>query len=578
MSDELRKGALPPGVLRACLWLTSAAPTPLLVTEGPEHIVHYVNPAFLELVGAGVASPIGRPLVEVIPEVSDPARSRSLDLVYQTGEPRRTPDFMRVDPRRGERVFALCIWPVVEIEEEARNLVVEVRDITEKARELQRELEDAEEIRRTNERLVVTSVRMQELADEAETSRRRLALLAEAGRLLSASFDTSTMLPAVARLVVPSLGDVCAIDLLGGPGTVARTVIEPEESAGAMARMIACARVRTLELGAPLVCATDGEEDEEEEVDDDFAQELRARGFAFGLTIPLRSRARVQGVLTVLSRRSALDPADVTLAGELADRIAMALDRVDLYQRAVSAARAREELLATVSHDLRSPLHTILFSATLLERGSLSPTSEEGRHVGRIQRTAEYMQRLLRDLVDSAKIEAHRFLVDREPCPVASLVSDVVEMMLPLAANKSIRIEMDLDTSAAGAVIWLDRVRMAQVLTNLIGNAVKFTPESGSIVVRAERSPEELVLSVRDTGPGIPEEDRERLFDRFWQARRTAKLGAGLGLFIARGIVLAHGGTIWVESELGASSTFYVAIPAAPRPEVKEDTDSSAVA
>jgi PAS domain S-box-containing protein len=577
MSDELRKSALPPGVLRACLWLTSAAPTPLLVTEGPEHIVHYVNPAFLELVGTGVASPVGRPLVEVLPEVSDPGRRESLDLVYQTGEPRRTPDFMRVDPRRGERVFALCTWPVVETGEEARYLVVEVRDITEQARELRRELEDAEEIRRTNERLVVASVRMQELADEAETSRRRLALLAETGRLLSASFDTSTMLPAVARLVVPSLGDVCAIDLLGGPGTVARTVIEPEESAGAMARMIACARARTLELGDPLVCAIEGDSADEEE-DDDFAQELRACGFAFGLTIPLRSRARVQGVLTVLTRRSALDLADLTLAGEIADRIAMALDRVDLYQRAVSAARARAELLATVSHDLRSPLHTILFSAALLERGPLSPSSEEGRHVGRIQRTAEYMQRLLRDLVDSAKIEAHRFLIDREPCPVASLVSDVVEMMMPLAANKSIRIEMDLDTSAAGAVIWLDRVRMAQVLTNLIGNAVKFTPERGAIVVRAALRSEELVLSVRDTGPGIPEEDRERLFDRFWQARQTAKLGAGLGLFIARGIVLAHGGTIWVESELGASSTFYVAIPAAPRPDAKEDSDSSAVA
>ncbi len=450
-------------------------------------------------------------------------------------------------------------------------------DATEKDQELQRRLEDAEEIRRINERLVVASVRMQELAEEAETARGRLALLAEAGRLLSASFDTSTLLPAVARLLVPSLGDVCAIDLLGGTSTVARTVIEPDGSPGALERMITCARVRTLERGEPLVCVLEGDGADEEK-DDDFARELRALGFMFGLTIPLRSRARVQGVLLVLSRRSALDPADVTLAGEIGDRIAMALDRVDLYQKALSAARAREELLATVSHDLRSPLHTILFSAALLEKGSFAPSSHEGRHLDRIQRTAEYMQRLLRDLVDSAKIEAHRFLVDREPCPVAALVSDVVEMMLPLAANKSIRIEMDVDASAAGAVIWLDRVRMAQVLTNLIGNAVKFTPERGAIVVRAALRAEELVLSVRDTGPGIPEEDRERLFDRFWQARQTAKLGTGLGLFIARGIVLAHGGTIRVESELGASSTFYVAIPTAPRPEVKEGVEDSTVA
>lgn len=449
-------------------------------------------------------------------------------------------------------------------------------DATEKDQELQRRLEDAEEIRRINERLVVASVRMQELAEEAETSRRRLAILAEAGRLLSASFDTSTLLPALARLLVPSLGDVCAIDLLGGPSTVARTVIEPEEGASALERMLACARVRTLERGEPLVCVLDGDGADEEK-DDDVARELRALGFTFGLTIPLRSRARVQGVLIMLSRRSALDPADVTLAGEIGDRIAMALDRVDLYQKALSAARAREELLATVSHDLRSPLHTILFRAALLKKGSRAPSSPEGRHLDRIQRTAEYMQRLLRDLVDSAKIEAHRFLVDCEPCPVAALVSDVVEMMLPLAANKSIQIAMDVDASAAGAVIWLDRVRMAQVLTNLIGNAVKFTPEHGAIVVRAELRSEELVLSVRDTGPGIPEEDRERLFDRFWQARKTAKLGTGLGLFIARGIVLAHGGTIRVESELGASSTFYVTLPTAPSPESKEGVEASTV-
>jgi signal transduction histidine kinase len=440
-------------------------------------------------------------------------------------------------------------------------------DVTENASERPRGQEDAEEIRRINERLVVASVRMQELADEAETARRRLALLAEAGRLLGASFDAATLLPAVARLIAPGLVDVCAIDLLDGPCTVARTVIDPERSADALERVITCARARTLELGAPLICPIDSANRE----DDDLARALRALGFAFGLTIPLRPRDRVQGVLTVLSRRPALDPADLTVVGEIANRIAMAIDRVDLYQRAVSAASAREELLATVAHDLRNPLHTILFTTSLLERSLAAPASPAGRHLARIQRTAEYMERLLGDLVDSAKIEAHRFLVDRAPCPVAPLVSDVVEMMLPLAANKSIQIETALDDAATTAVVSLDRVRMAQVLTNLIGNAVKFTPERGAIVVRAALQAEELVLSVQDTGPGIPEEDRERLFDRFWQARQTAQLGAGLGLFIARGIVLAHGGTIRVESELGVSSTFHVSIPTAPSPAPAQD-------
>ena len=571
MTDGLSGGAPASSTLRAFRAMTSAAPTALLLTEGPEHLVCHANPAFLARLG-GAGSPLGHPLSEVLPEAADVTWRGLLDLVYRTGEPKQTPDFERVDPDQGARVFTLCIWPMDAVGEAITHLVVEARDVTDSARELQRRQESAEEIRRVNERLIVTGVRMQELADEAEMARRRLALLADAGRLLNDSFDSSTMLPAVARLLVPSLGDVCAVDLLCVPGAAAsRTVIEPEASAAAMARVIACARVCTLALGAPLHRALDDDDE-----DTDFAQELRALGFAFGLTIPLRSRARVQGVLTVLSRRRALDPADVTLAGEIADRIAMALDRVDLYQKAISAARAREEMLATVSHDLRSPLHTILFSAALLERRALSSSaSPEGRHLERIQRTAEYMQHLLRDLVDSAKIEAHRFLVEREPCEVATLVADVVEMMLPLAANKSIRIEVDLD-GTAGAVAWLDRVRMAQVLTNLIGNAVKFTPARGAVVVHASLRDEELLLSIRDTGPGIPEEDREHLFDRYWQARQTAQQGMGLGLFIARGIVLAHGGSIWVESELGVSSTFYVAIPTTPSPDPDKGADSAA--
>ena len=225
-------------------------------------------------------------------------------------------------------------------------------------------------------------------------------------------------------------------------------------------------------------------------------------------------------------------------------------------------------MIATVSHDLRSPLHTILFSAALLEKGALSTAAPEARHVERIRRTAEYMDHLLADLVDGAKIEEQRFLVDRAPGAVTPLVVDVVEMMQPLAANKSIRLETELDPTAAGAIIWMDRARMAQVLTNLLGNAVKFTPEGGAIVVRADLHEGALVLAVRDSGTGIPHEDLDHIFDRYWQARQTAQLGTGLGLFIARGIVTAHGGTIWAESEPGAGSSFFVSLPTSVVPDL----------
>jgi signal transduction histidine kinase len=278
-------------------------------------------------------------------------------------------------------------------------------------------------------------------------------------------------------------------------------------------------------------------------------------------------------VLTVLRRRGALDPLDVTTLDEIGGRIATAIERVDHYQKAVSAARAREELLSTVSHDLRSPLHTILFSLALLEKSAMSAAPHEARHLARIRRTAGYMQHLLADLIDTAKIEADRFLVDREPSAIAPLISDVVEMMLPLASRRSIRLETAVDAAAAGAIVLMDRDRMTQVLTNLLGNAVKFTPEHGSIVVGVERREGEVRLSVHDTGPGIPAKDLGRIFDRFWQARQTAQLGSGLGLFIARGIVLAHGGTIWAESAPGAGSTLYVTLPTAPPRELRNGAE-----
>jgi signal transduction histidine kinase len=561
MSDAPSEGLAPGDIVHAVRWLTARSPTPVLVTEGPRHLVRYANAAFVELLAASDAPPpTDRPFAEAFPEVPHEAGGALLDVVYATGEPARTPDFARTHPRKGPRVLAFCVWPALDEGGGPRRLVIEVRDGTDQAREIQRGRELAEETRAINERLVVAGVRMQELVDEAESARERLAILAEAGGLLGASIDIAVMVRAVARLLVTHLVDVCAVEILEGPGVEATTVVEPSVISPATERALACARAGIVG-GAPLdrvILASDG--------DDALARELRALGFASSLSIPLRSPTRRLAVLTVLDRRGGRDLADVTTCIEVADRVAMAIERVDHYQKAVSAARAREELLATVSHDLRNPLHTILFSLALVEKSARGRSPNDARHLARIRRTADYMQHLLADLVDSAKIEAHRFLVDRAPCAVAPLVADVVEMMQPLAASKSIHLETAIDADAAGAVVWMDRDRMTQVLTNLLGNAVKFTPERGAIVVRAERRGDEMRFSVHDTGPGIPREDLERVFDRFWQARKTAQLGSGLGLFIAQGIVLAHGGTIWAESDVGAGSTLHVALPASPGP------------
>ena len=557
MSDASSEVFPPREVLHALRWMTARSPTPLLVTEGPSHLVRHVNAAFLELFAVdGASAPTNRPFAEAFPELPLEVAGALLDLVYATGAPRQTPDFARVHPRRGARVLSLSIWPALDDGKGPRHLVVEARDGTEEAREIQRGRELAEETRRINERLVVAGVRMQELADEAERARERLAILADTGGLLGDSTDIAIMVSAVARLLASRLVDVCAVELLEGPGVTAQRIVEPGEITPQVERAIALARPVAMERDGSIeraIVATDR--------DADLTRDLRALGFGFGLSILLRSPTRPLAVLTALGRGGPRDPADATTLVAVAERVAIAIERVEHYEKAVRAARAREELLSTVSHDLRSPLHTILFSLALVEKCGAARSPQETRHLDRIRRTAEYMQHLLADLVDSAKIEAHRFLVDREVGAVAPMVSDGVEMMLPLAASKSIQLQTAIDPAAASSIVWMDRDRMTQVLTNLLGNAVKFTPEGGSIVVGAERREGELRFSVHDTGPGIPREDLLRVFDRFWQARKTAQLGSGLGLFIARGIVLAHGGTIWAESEPGAGSTLHVSLP-----------------
>jgi signal transduction histidine kinase len=235
-----------------------------------------------------------------------------------------------------------------------------------------------------------------------------------------------------------------------------------------------------------------------------------------------------------------------------------------LYQEAQSATRAREDLLAIVSHDLRAPLSAMIMSIELLMTGraDFSGTSRERLDV--IKRSAEGMSRLIRDLLDAAAIEAGRLSVERRPLPLAPLVGDAVDAIRPLAAAKLLRLtnELAADLPAVSA----DPVRLQQVLSNLLENAVKFTPARGEITVRARALGDEVMLSVTDTGFGIAREDVPLIFDRFWQARPTARAGTGLGLSIAKGIVEAHDGRIWVESSVGQGSAFFVTLPVAETP------------
>ncbi|HEU5207883.1 MAG TPA: hybrid sensor histidine kinase/response regulator [Longimicrobiales bacterium] len=257
-----------------------------------------------------------------------------------------------------------------------------------------------------------------------------------------------------------------------------------------------------------------------------------------------------------LSAASARELEREQRAREEAERTAETMER--LAREAEAATRARDDLLATVSHDLRNPIGTIYTSAALLLDLPLDDTQRQ-RQVQIIKRTAERMNRLIQDLLDASRIEAGHFTVEPHPVTVRSLVDDAHEMLAPIADADGISLSEDVDDPDAR--VMADAERVQRVLSNLVGNAVKFTPRGGSIHLRVDRDGDMCRFSVHDQGPGIPPENLDRVFDRYWQGNSGAGGGAGLGLAIARGIVAAHGGRIWAESEPGQGATFRFTLP-----------------
>jgi signal transduction histidine kinase len=221
---------------------------------------------------------------------------------------------------------------------------------------------------------------------------------------------------------------------------------------------------------------------------------------------------------------------------------------------AESAGAARDQLLAIVVHDLGNPLSSIKLATEILRR---TPSVDSlVRSTDRIDRAATRMTRLVHDLQDATQIERGTLTVHTTAEPVAPLLREIAEEFSSPSAAKSIQLE----TAAPDTTVWADRDRLAQVLGNLVGNALKFTPSGGSIRVEAEERDGFVVFVVTDSGPGIPAQDAAHVFERYWKAHST---GTGLGLFIAQGIVRAHGGRLDVMSTPGLGATFFFTIPRA---------------
>ena len=257
----------------------------------------------------------------------------------------------------------------------------------------------------------------------------------------------------------------------------------------------------------------------------------------------------------------------VAFIEDFSDLLAIALDR---NARALRATRSRDDLLATVSHELKNLLAALRANLELLHRSAaLLPDGRERGHLERVRRASDRMGRLVQDLLDAGSMEAQRLSVDPRRLDVPSVVNEALEAASPLAACRALQLRSELE----GQVPWVlaDGARLQQVFANLLSNAIKFSPPGGAIIVRAERCGEGVTFSVQDSGAGIREEDRPHLFDRYWKGRHVMGDGYGLGLFICQGIVRAHGGRIWAQNLPGGGVAFLFTLPLGERPRTPAD-------
>jgi PAS domain S-box-containing protein len=426
---------------------------------------------------------------------------------------------------------------------------------------------------RSHDGKIIGALSVNEDITERIQVERELKLLAEASAVLGGSLELDTMIHGVARVAAAHLGDWCVIDLLEGEefrratgahrrpeqdGPVRELLRHPPGlgSGCSFTRRLLSARQAVSGKVPPEILTAYLVDERHQEV----LKEIEPHSY---LAVPLATRDRVLGILTIFS----MDPerryeaGDHSAATELGRRVALAIENARLQVQTQRAHQTRKEMVAIVSHDLRNPLTAISLLAAGIEqdaeRENAPGIAADARS---IQHAAEQMERLIRDMLDLAAIEAGRLTIQSQPEDLGRLLEEAREMLTPLAEQR--RVSLRIHSPGSPISLQCDRNRALQVISNLCGNALKFTPEGGTVTVRAAPEGDDVLISVSDTGKGISPEELPHIFDRYWRAKGSEQTaGVGLGLAIVKGIVEAHGGSIRAESRQGEGSTFFVSLP-----------------
>jgi len=407
---------------------------------------------------------------------------------------------------------------------------------------------------------------------EAESIQGRIAFAYHAtATLLGMRRGPREVAETLAQICVPDLADWALVTL--GQEYVAAAHFDPAKQAiaasvvGSKLSRGASGPMRVLATGEPelMTQVPRGLLEQADSRTDAHLALLDVLGARSFIVVPLVAAGVVRGTLSLVAaesdRRYGHD--DLAFAADLASRAALVIENASVLDaeriaraQAEAATRTRDDLLAIVSHDLRSPLEVITQAASLLK---LQAEPAHQRRIDMVLRASVQMKRLISDLLDFAAIQSGGLAIELGRNDLRGILTDAGDTFTPVAAAKQIQFATTIQDPEL--TIHCDRGRVAQVIGNLVGNALKFTLAGGQVTIAARRVGASAEISVADTGPGIPTADLPHIFDRYWQAQRTGRLGVGLGLSISKGLVEAHGGRIWAESSIGLGTTFRFVLP-----------------
>lgn len=556
-------------------------PAAFAVTTGPGHHLAYVNAVFRRVLPLHPSLlAVGGAIELAFPEHARTALRAALDRTFRTGVVIRNRYLNATgDPARP---IVCSIWPGVNRAGETEHLLIELHLATEPEA-------NAEIQRDVTERLLLSALREQDAAAFAEAARRGSAFLASEGRRLAESLDVAVTLEAIERMSLPLVSSWCFVDTLADDGTMHRlAIVHPDPVAqsviaGLGERWVPHDTDRfglpaMMRRAAPLVVVDDVATALAASARDaDVRAALPLLKIGALLTVPMVVRDQLIGAITFVSATAlAYTAADAELAEDLASRGATALDRarahgsaLALMARAEAANAGKTTFLGMMSHELRTPLNAIGGYVDIIDMGLRGPVTEEQHSdLARIRRSQRYLIGLITDLLNLTRVDGGQYNFVCREVVASDVVANTVAMLDPLIKQKALVFDgADCD---ADIVMLGDEDRIVQILVNLVGNAIKFSPPGSELVIDCETREDVVRLRVCDTGIGIPADKLEEIFDPFVQVTgglTEPQGGVGLGLAISRALARGMHGDIGVESTLGHGARFTLTLPRASRPD-----------